>query len=157
MYEDMMFYFLIDRDAETVWRFVKDEGLFGSCAEYEFPMNANHPERRFTEVGKLLGFLLAAAKSESEKHEYIVYLKNNVSRTFIIAFLTDGGMALGVPPLGKSPEGLGAYAEQFGGIFGYLSPSYPETASSEKFKWRAPTLYQGERMRVVGEVAEYDV
>ena len=157
MYDDMMFYFLIDRDADAVWRFIKDEGLVGSWAEYEFPMHASDPERLFTEVGKLLCFLLAGAKSEPQKYEYIVYLKNNSSQTFIIAFLADGEIALGVPPLGKSSEGLGVYAERFGGIFGYLSPSHPETESSEKFKWRASTLYQGTRMRVVGEAAEYEV
>lgn len=156
MYEDMEFYFLIARNADTVYRFLSAENLRGSWDEYHFPMDANMPEKVFTDVYDLIPLLLSASGKDYKKHEYIVYLENDASEMHIIAFLGDGNIVFGIPPRHNTPEDLGIYAEQYGGLYGYISPAHPEAGSSEKFKWDAPILYQGKEMKVVGCEEEFE-
>ncbi len=155
MDEDMEFYFLITRNTDSVYRFLSDENLKGSWDEYSFPMGANTPEKVFTDAYDLIAFILSSSEEDYKKYEYIVYLKNDAYGMYIIAFLGDGNIVFGIPPRHNTPENLGIYAEQYGGLYGYISPAYPETASSEKFKWEAPVLYQGKEMKVVGFEEEY--
>lgn len=160
MYEDMQFYFLCKRSASVVHKFIGEENLHGSWVEYEFPSLPDKPEKVFPDTVKLINFLLEAPAEEYGRYEYIVYLEKKVNDDggmYIIAFCRDGNIVFGIPPLRRSPEDLGKYAEKYDAIYGFISSAHPETSSMEEIMVPGiPTLYKGKKIEVVGHIEDFE-